>query len=42
MIKLIQTYSPMILGALGNTVLLCLLSLCIAMVIGLLVALLVS
>ena len=40
MIKLIQTYSPMILGALGNTVLLCLLSLCIAMVIGLLVALL--
>ena len=40
MIKIIQTYSPMILQALGNTVLLCLLSLCIAMVIGLFVALL--
>ena len=40
MIKIIQTYSPMILQALGNTVLLCLLSLCIAMVIGLSVALL--
>ena len=39
MFQIIQSYGSMILAALGQTLLLCLLSLCIAMSIGLIVAL---
>ncbi len=39
MFQIIQSYGSMILAALGQTLLLCLLSLCIAMIIGLIVAL---
>ncbi len=39
MIQVVQNYGMMILAALGQTLLLCLLSLCIAMIIGLVVAL---